>query len=108
MSEKVVHLTDDSFYAEIIKSDLPALVDFWAPWCGPCKMVGPMVEELAEEYDGEVKVAKLNVDENQKIAAQYGVRSIPTLIMFKGGESIDQSVGAASKTAMNEMIKKAL
>ena len=108
MSEKVVHLTDDSFDSEIIKSDLPALVDFWAPWCGPCKMVGPIVEELAEEYDGKVKVAKLNVDENQKIAAQYGVRSIPTLIMFKGGESIDQSVGASSKAAMNEMIKKAL
>lgn len=110
MSEKgkVIHLTDDSFTAEIINSDLPAFVDFWAPWCGPCKMVGPIIEELAEEYDGKVKIAKLNVDENQKTPAQYGVRSIPTLIMFKDGKSIDQMVGAVSKAKMEEMIKKAL
>ena len=110
MSEegKAVKLTDDSFEAEIIKSELPALVDFWAPWCGPCKMVGPIVEELAEEYDGKVKICKLNVDENSKTAAQYGVKSIPTLILFKGGESIDQTIGAASKGKLDEMIKKAL
>ena len=105
---KVIHLTDDSFDSEIINSELPAFVDFWAPWCGPCKMVGPIVEELAEEYDGKVKVAKLNVDENQKTPVQYAVRSIPTLILFKGGASIDQMVGAVSKAKMEEMIRKAL
>ena len=107
-SGKTLHLTDDSFKDEIINSDLPALVDFWAPWCGPCKMVGPIVEELAKEYDGKVKISKLNVDENQKIPSEYGVRSIPTLILFKGGESIEQIVGAVSKAKLDEMIKKAL
>jgi thioredoxin 1 len=106
--EKVVHLTDDSFNAEVINSDKPTLVDFWAPWCGPCKMVGPIVEELAEEYDGKVNICKLNVDENPKTPAQYSIRSIPTLIMFKGGKSIDQVVGAVLKTKIEELIKKAL
>ncbi|MEW6614652.1 MAG: thioredoxin [Thermodesulfobacteriota bacterium] len=106
--EKAVHLTDDSFNAEVINSDKPTLVDFWAPWCGPCKMVGPIVEELAEEYDGKVNICKLNVDENPKTPAQYSIRSIPTLIMFKGGKSIDQVVGAVPKTKLEEMIKKAL
>lgn len=106
--KNLVHLTDDTFSVEILNSDVPAMVDFWAPWCGPCKAVGPIVEELAEEYSGKVKIAKINVDENQKTAAQYGVRSIPTLIMFKGGESVDQSVGLVSKTKMEEMIKKAM
>ncbi len=108
MSEKIVHLTDDVFESEIINSDLPAFVDFWAPWCGPCKMVGPMVEELAEQYDGKVKIAKLNVDEHQKTPAHYAVRSIPTFMMFKDGKSIDQMIGAISKEQMEEMINKAL
>jgi thioredoxin 1 len=106
--KKAVHLTDDSFNAEVINSDKPTLVDFWAPWCGPCKMVGPIVEELAEEYDGKVNICKLNVDENPKTPAQYSVRSIPTLIMFKGGKSIDQVVGAVPKGKIEELIKKAL
>ncbi|OIP31840.1 MAG: thioredoxin [Deltaproteobacteria bacterium CG12_big_fil_rev_8_21_14_0_65_43_10] len=106
--EKAVHLTDDSFNAEVINSDKPTLVDFWAPWCGPCKMVGPIVEELAEEYDGKVNICKLNVDENPKTPAQYSVRSIPTLIMFKAGKSTDQVVGAVPKAKIEELIKKAL
>jgi thioredoxin 1 len=106
--EKAVHLTDDSFNAEVINSDKPTLVDFWAPWCGPCKMVGPIVEELAKEYNGKVKVCKLNVDENPKTPAQYSIRSIPTLIMFKDGKSVDQVIGAVLKGQLEELIKKAL
>ena len=106
--EKAVHLTDESFKTEIIDSDMPALVDFWAPWCGPCKTVGPVVEELAKEYEGKVTVGKLNVDENPKTPALYGVMSIPTLILFKGGESIDKIVGAVPKPGIEELIKKAL
>ena len=106
--EKAIHLTDDSFNTEVINSDKPTLVDFWAPWCGPCKMVGPVVEELAGEYDGKVKVCKLNVDENPKTPAQYSVRSIPTLIMFKGGKSVDQVIGSVPKGQIEELIKKGL
>lgn len=106
--KKVLHLTDGTFSEEILSTDEPAMVDFWAPWCGPCKAVGPIVEELADEYSGKVKIAKINVDENQKTAAQYSVRSIPTLIMFKGGKSVDQIVGLVSKAKMEEMIKKAM
>ena len=106
--KKVLHLTDDTFSEEVLNSDEPAMVDFWAPWCGPCKAVGPIVEELADEYSGKVKIAKINVDENHKTAAQYSVRSIPTLIMFKGGESVDQIVGLVPKAKMEEMIKKAM
>lgn len=106
--KRLLHLTDDTFSEEILNSDEPAMVDFWAPWCGPCKAVGPIVEELAAEYFEKVKIAKINVDENQKTAAQYSVRSIPTLIMFKGGESVDQIVGLVSKAKLEEMIKKAM
>ena len=106
--EKVIHLTDDSFKEEVIHPQTPALVDFWAPWCGPCKTIGPLLEELAKEYDGRVKICKLNVDENLKTPAQYGVKSIPLLILFKDGESIDQIVGAVPKSKMVEMIQKAL
>ncbi|MFH2013009.1 MAG: thioredoxin [Pseudomonadota bacterium] len=108
MSEKAVHLTDDSFTTEVINSDKPTLVDFWAPWCGPCKMVGPVIEELAGEYDGKVKVCKLNVDENPKTPPQYSVRSIPTLIMFKDGKSVDQVIGSVPKAQIEELIKKAI
>ena len=104
----LLQVTDDSFEEEIIKSDLPAMVDFWAEWCGPCKMVGPVVEELAQEYKGKVKVAKLNVDENRQTPAKYGIRNIPTLLFFKGGQLAQTIIGAHPKTAINEELKKLL
>lgn len=108
MSEKVKELTDQNFEAEVLKSELPTLVDFWAPWCGPCRMVGPIVEELAQDYAGKLKVGKLNVDHNQNTAAQYGVRSIPTLILFKGGKIFSQTVGAQPKSELVKFIDRAL
>ncbi len=106
MAENVLAVTDDTFDAEVLKSDLPALVDFWASWCGPCRAIGPVVEELAEEYAGKVKVAKLNVDESPKTPGQYGIRAIPTLIMFKGGEVVDQITGAVSKSHIETALQK--
>ena len=93
-------ISDASFHEDVISSDQPVLVDFWAEWCGPCKMIAPSLEELSVEFAGKVKVVKLNIDENPELAAQYGVRSIPTLAMFKGGEVADIKVGAAPKTAL--------
>ena len=95
---KAVVLTDSNFNEEVIKSDTPVLVDFWAEWCGPCRMVGPVVEELAGEYEGKVKVGKVDVDSNPQISMQFGIRSIPTLLIFKGGEVVDQVVGAVPKS----------
>ena len=89
--------TDGNFEEEVLKSETPVLVDFWAVWCGPCKMIGPIVEELATELDGKVKVGKMNVDENSNIPAKYGIRSIPTLLIFKDGEVVDKLVGAVPK-----------
>jgi thioredoxin 1 len=106
MAENVLAVTDDTFDAEVLKSDLPALVDFWASWCGPCRAIGPVVEELAEEYAGKVKVAKLNVDESPKTPGQYGIRAIPTLIMFKDGEVVDQITGAVSKSHIETALQK--
>jgi len=108
MSEWVKELNDQNFEAEVLKSELPALVDFWAPWCGPCRMVGPMVEELAKEYAGKIKVGKLNVDDNINTAAQYGVRSIPTLILFKGGKVASQIVGAQPKAELVKFINQVI
>ncbi len=108
MAGNVLQVTDDTFEAEVLQSDKPALVDFWASWCGPCRAIAPVVEELAEEFAGQVKVAKLNVDESPKTPGQYGIRAIPTLIMFKGGKVVDQITGAVSKSHLEEALKKIL
>ena len=99
-------VTDSNFETEVLKCDLPVLVDFWAPWCGPCRALGPVIEELADEYTGQVKVLKMNVDENPASPGKYGIRAIPTLILFKDGEVLDQVTGAVSKSSIKEMISK--
>ncbi|MCF8060911.1 MAG: thioredoxin [Deltaproteobacteria bacterium] len=104
----ILQVTDETFENEIVNSDLPALVDFWAAWCGPCKMVGPVVEELAKEYEGKVKVAKMDVDQNRETPGRFGIRNIPTLIFFKGGEVANTIIGAQPKSAIEEEIKKLL
>jgi len=107
-SDKVVHLSDDSFELDVIKSATPVLVDFWASWCAPCKAISPVVDALATEYDGKVKIAKLNVDENPATPGKFGVRGIPTLILFKDGKVVDQVVGAVPKNQLEALLKKAL
>ena len=100
-------VNDKNFSQEVLSSDLPVLVDFWATWCGPCRSIGPIIEELAKEYAGRVKVTKLNVDENPATPSQYGVRGIPTLILFRDGKIFDQIVGAVPKARLAAMIEKA-
>lgn len=101
-------VTDSTFEEEVLKSDLPVLVDFWAPWCGPCRMVAPVVDELAIQYEGRVRVVKVNTDENPGVASQYGIRSIPTLMIFKGGQRVDMVVGAVPKTTLATTLEKYL
>jgi thioredoxin 1 len=108
MAGNVLHVTDQNFEAEVLKSSQPVLVDFWAAWCGPCRMIAPTVEALAGEYAGKAKVAKVNVDENQNTPAQYNIRGIPTLLLFKDGQVREQLVGAASRDAIENLIKKHL
>jgi len=101
---KAMHVTDATFAAEVLQSDKPVLVDFWAEWCGPCRMIAPVVEEMAGEYEGKAKIAKLDVDANPQVSMQFGIRSIPTLLIFKNGKIVDQIVGAVPKP----MLKKQL
>ena len=104
MSERIVHITDDSFDAEVLKADKPVLVDYWAEWCGPCRMIAPILDEIATEYADRVKICKLNVDENQQTPPQYGIRGIPTLLLFKNGEVAATKVGALSKGQLKEFL----
>lgn len=105
---ELLHVTDSNFEEEILKADVPAMVDFWAEWCGPCKMVGPSVEELAKEYEGKVKIAKMDVDQNRETPAKFGIRNIPTLILFKDGQVVQTIIGAQPKSYLEEELKKLL
>jgi thioredoxin 1 len=104
VSDKIIYLTDDSFESEVLQADQPVLVDYWADWCGPCKMIAPVLEEIADEYDGRVKVAKLNIDENSGTPPKYGIRGIPTLMLFKGGNVEATKVGALSKSQLTAFL----
>ena len=108
MSDKIVTLNDGDFEADVLKSDLPVLVDFWAPWCGPCKMIAPLLDVIADEFEGKITVGKLNVEENTETAGKYGVRGIPTLLIFKDGEVKDTKVGALSRSQLVEFVEASL
>ncbi len=107
-SDAIIVLSDSTFESEVVNSDVPVLVDFWAPWCGPCRAVAPIVEEISSSYEGKIKVGKMNVDENQSTTMKFGIRSIPTLIMFKDGEAVDQIIGAVPKGEIERVVEKSL
>lgn len=107
-SDKVMHISDSEFESKILQGDLPSLIDFWAPWCGPCKAIAPVIDELAEEYAGRLTIAKMNVDDNPATPGKYSIRAIPTLILFKDGEKVDQITGAVGKSQLVELIGKAV
>ena len=108
MSEGMNEVSDGMFESEVTKSDIPVLVDFWAPWCGPCKAIGPVLEDIAKGYEGKIKFLKCNVDNNPKTPTNFGIRAIPTLILFKGGQKLDQIVGMVDKSKIQELLDKSL
>ena len=104
MSDFIQHVTEDTFEPDVLKSDVPVLVDYWAEWCGPCKAIAPLLEDLAKDYGGKLKIAKVNVDENQQVPAKFGIRGIPTLMLFKGGQLAATKVGALSKSQLTSFL----
>jgi len=107
-SDKVIHISDGEFDSKVLQGELPCLVDFWAPWCGPCKAIGPVIDELAEQFEGKVQIVKMNVDDNPATPGKFGIRAIPTLILFKNGEVVDQITGAVGKAQLSDLIGKAV
>jgi thioredoxin 1 len=107
-SDAIIELSDSTFESEVVNSDVPVLVDFWAPWCGPCRAIAPIVEEISSSYGEKIKVGRMNVDENQSTTMKFGIRSIPTIMMFKGGEAVDQIIGAVPKGEIERVVDKSL
>jgi len=108
MAENVMEFNDQNFDSDVLKAEMPVLVDFWAVWCGPCKAIAPIVEEVANDYSGKVRVGKMDVDSNNQVAMRYGIRSIPTLLLFSGGEVVDQVIGNVGKASIESMLSKAI
>ena len=108
MSEKIIHVTDSNFEDAVLKADGPVLVDYWAEWCGPCKMIDPLLHELADEYDGKLRIAKLNIDQNQQITSRFKIRGIPTLMIFENGEHQGTKVGALTKSALKAFVDETI
>tara|TARA_B100001105_G_C22242686_1_gene378955 strand:- start:280 stop:606 length:327 start_codon:yes stop_codon:yes gene_type:complete len=108
MAENVMEFNDQNFDSDVLKAEMPVLVDFWAVWCGPCKAIAPIVEEVANDYSGKVRVGKMDVDSNNQVAMRYGIRSIPTLLLFSGGEVVDQVIGNVGKESIESMLSKAI